>query len=406
MSTHPRSAGRGRPSAPAAPRQPRAPRFDARRCAVELLAAVDDGAYANLALPELLQRAEARGPVDERDKAFTTELAYGTVRMRRACSWLVDQHVTRRPDPDTERVLHLGAYQLAFLGTAAHAAVSATVEIAPARSRGFVNAVLRRVAAQCEHEIAWPDTATALSYPDWIVEALQRDLGEVAALGALVRMNQPATVHRRDDGYVQDPASQQVAALVSALPGERVLDVCAAPGGKATAIAAAVGGGGHVVAVDLHPHRARLVARNVRSLGLRDRVSAVVADGRRMPFPTASFDRVLLDAPCSGLGSLRRRPDARWRITRADVDDLVQLQRELLRAAVSAVRIGGHLVYSVCTLTEEETIGVADWALAQVPGLEAAPRPAGDGWSPLGSGSRLLPGDTDGMCVFAFRRTA
>lgn len=323
----------------------------ARRLAAEALVRVDEGgAYANLVLPAMLDGSG----LERRDRAFATELVYGTTRMRRACDWLVDRFLARPPDPRTRAVLRLGAYQLRFLGLAPHAAVGETVAVAPGRTKGLVNAVLRRVAA--EGGVDWPDAATRLSYPDWVVRRLVADRGEAVALAALEAMNGPAPVTVRPDGYVQDEASQRVVEAVGARPGERVADVCAAPGGKSTGMAEA---GAFVVAADLHPGRSRLVTANAGRLGLGDRVAVLVADARRPPHPPAAFDRALVDAPCSGLGSLRRRPDARWRVEEAAVDRLAALQVDLVAAAAGLVRPGGLLVYSACTLTLAEGEGVA-----------------------------------------------
>jgi len=155
-----------------------AARPGARALALRALTRIDEGAYANLVLPPLLDRS-GLGPADRR---FTTELVYGTTRMRRACDWLVERYVLKPPDPRTQAVLRLGAYQLAFLGTPAHAAVAETVEIAPGRTRGLVNAVLRRVAAAgFPADEEWPSDAVRLSYPDWIVERLGADLGRAFA---------------------------------------------------------------------------------------------------------------------------------------------------------------------------------------------------------------------------------
>ncbi len=321
---------------------------------------------------------------------FVTELVYGTTRMRRACDWLVDRHLNRAIDDDVRNTLRLGAYQLHFLQTPAHAGVSATVDVAPGRARGFVNAVLRKVAAGRPD---WPDTATELSYPDWIVERLTADLGADAAHDAMAAMNRPPTPTVRPDGYVQDQASQWVAAAVDAGPEDLVVDVCAGPGGKATGMAA-----GRVVALDLQPHRAGLIAANARRYRHRN-VHVGVADGRRVPMARGRADRVLVDAPCSGLGVLGRRADARWRIQSDDVGRLAILQRELMHEARSLVRPGGVLVYSVCTLTAAETGGIDNWLAREHPDL--APLAVGDPWEPVGRGWRLLPQahGTDGMYV-------
>ena len=356
----------------------------ARRLALEALHRIDDGAYANLVTPALLERSR----LTARDRNFVTAIAYGATRMRRALDHLVDRHVLRPTDDEVRRVLRMGAFELAYLRTPAHAAVSQAVSLAPERARGFTNAVLRKVAADVAAGITWPDLATEISYPDWVVASLTEALGERQAVAALRTMNEPAEATERDDGYTQDLASQWVVEEVGALPGERILDLCAAPGGKATLLAEL---GAVVTAADVSIRRAHLVAENAQRIGA-PLAGIVVADGLAAPFRPESFDRVLVDAPCSGLGVLRRRPDARWRIQPSDVEDLAALQRRLLAAAAELVRPGGVLVYSVCTLTEAETIGV------DLPRLEALPPPDGP-WEPWGRGARLLPQTrgTDGM---------
>jgi 16S rRNA (cytosine967-C5)-methyltransferase len=349
-----------------------------------------EGGYANLVLPALL----GRSGLDGRDKAFATDLVYGTTRRRRACDFLVDRFLVHAPAPELRTLLRLGAYQLEFAGIEPHAAVNTTVDLAPARAKGFVNAVLRKVAAT---PTTWPDEATRLSYPDWIVRRLEAELGRDDALAALERMNEAPPVSTRADGYVQDLASQWVADLVGAEAGELVADLCAAPGGKATALAAT---GAVVAAVDLRLRRSSLVSGNAARLGL-GQVHVVTADATAPPFAAGRFDRVLLDAPCSGLGALRRRPDARWRIDEPDVDRLASLQAEMLASAATLVRPGGVLVYSVCTLTAAESVGHPRPA-GFVP-LDAPPSP----WRPYGDGARLLPqdADTDGMVVLRYRRS-
>jgi len=367
--------------------------------ALDALLRIDrDGAYANLVLPKVL----ARSGLTERDRAFATQLVYGTTRHRRACDWFVDRFAHGDLDPQVRAALRLGTYQLRFLGTPAHAAVSATVDAVPRRVRGLVNAVLRKVATA---EDAWPNEAVRLSYPDWIVRTLVDDLGEADAHAALTSMNGAASVTERADGYVQDEASQFVAAAVGAGPGERVLDLCAAPGGKATALASA---GAFVVAADLRPKRAGLVAANRDRLGTdAERLPVVVADGTNPPFAPGSFDRVLVDAPCSGLGSLRRRADARWRIDEDAPARLAEVQGRLLDAAADLLAPGGRLFYSVCTSTVAETTAVAERCASSRPRWVAEPPPTGP-WRPWGSGGLILPHDagTDGMALFAWRRPA
>ena len=369
--------------------------MSSRQVAFETLKRIDHkGAFANLVLDAELKRSD----LDEQDRRFTTQLVYGTTRMRRACDHLVDRFVMREVDPAVRTALRLGAYQLHYLSTPDHAAVDATVGIAPKRARGFVNAVLRKVA---KADVEWPSDAVRLSYPDWLVAQLVDDHGEDDALAMLERMNVEPSVHERSDGYVQDPASQWVCELVQAQPNDLILDSCAAPGGKATLLAA---GGAVVVAADRSKNRSRLVAANAQRTGATS-VAPVVADGTNPPFRSEMFDRVLVDAPCSGLGVLRRRADARWRIDAEAIERLTKLQTKLLANGAQAVKPGGRLVYSVCTVTRAETSGIAATLTDGFDQIDVAA--TSDVWRPWGSGGGcLLPQDhdSDGMAVFAWQK--
>ena len=420
-----------------------------RAVARDVLLRVEDGAYSNLVLPETLRRTG----LSDRDRAFVTDLVYGTLRARRRLDQRLATHLRRRLDDldaPVRAALRLGAYQLEA-GVAPHAAVGETVAVTPARARGFVNGVLRSLASSGP---PWPtaDTAAiALSYPDWIVERLTADLGADDARATLETQNEVPTLTLRPnplrtepgtladelaatgatvvpgrlvpdalsvrgagdtavlasvrDGRAtpQDEASQAVVALLDAHPGDLVLEVAAAPGGKATGLAERVGDG-LVVAVDLHPGRLRLVGDAARRLDLPT-VRPVLADGRQLPVPPARMDRVLVDAPCSGLGVLRRRPEARWRVGEPSTE-LVDLQVALVLAAAPTVRPGGRLVYSVCTLTAAETTSVAARVLDTLGDDFAALDPPPAPWRPWGPGALLLPQDagTDGMFVLVLGR--
>jgi len=424
---------------------------DARSVAIDALERIEAGAYANVMLPS---RLRASG-LDARDRAFVTFIVYGTVREQRRLDALIIPRCHQpldRLEPRVRAALRVGTFQLVH-GVPAHAAVNATVSAAPPRARGLVNAVLRSVAAAGPPFPASDDLAVRFSYPDWIVAefraAVSRDeLEPLLAIG-----NEPAAVTLRPnprrvtadalaaelegqrirvargtvvpdalvvsglgdpaglpavvDGRAtpQDQGSQAVVDVLDPQLSDRVLDVAAAPGGKSTAVGERVGDG-LVLAADLHPGRLGLVRQAVARLGLADVVHTVVADGRALPVAPGRFDRVLVDAPCTGLGVLRRRPEARWRITADAVEPLAELQRALLQDAATAVRPGGLLVYSVCTLTRAETTGVAGWAAANLDGFRVEP-PPGRPWEPHGAGARLLPqhAGTDGMFVCTFRRT-
>jgi 16S rRNA (cytosine967-C5)-methyltransferase len=427
-----------------------------RKVAIDALVRVEDGAFAHIAVPELLRRTD----LDQRDRAFVTELVYGTVRMRRTLDFLLAP-LSSRPldalDPPVRAALRVGAYQLGA-GMRPHAAVGETVEAAPGRARGFVNGILRALArAGPPWDLPAGDDVAAMgvrtSHPDWIVRTLVDafGIGDARATLALDDEAPPVTLRVNPmrttpdaaarelmdagievergalvpdalvirgsgdlaalpaivEGRVtpQDQTSQAIVAIIDAQPGERVADLAAAPGGKATAMAERMHGDGLVVAADVHIGRVHTVARAATRVGLEGPIAAIVADGRRPPLRADVFDRVLLDAPCSGLGVLRRRPDARWRVQPDDVTTLGDLQRDLLAAAATLARPGGRLVYAVCTLTDEETLAVDEFAAAKLPEFVAQP-PPGTPWRAHGRGAILLPSDagTDGMFVLGLQR--
>ena len=428
----------------------------ARAIAAEALARIDDGAFAHILVPELLRKHD----LESRDRAFVTELVYGTVRMRRALDHLLTRWASRpldSLDPEVRVALRLGAFQL-FAGVSPHAAVGETVALVPERARGFSNGVLRSLSrAGPPWSLPQGDGVMAVgvrtSHPDWIVQTFIDELGRADALATLALDNEPPAVtlrvnpmrttteaataellalgvdvepatlvpgallvrHTGDlgtlelvrDGRVtpQDQGSQAVVAALDPQPGERVLDVAAAPGGKAMAAAERMHDNGTVVAADVHQARVRTVMRAASRCALAS-VVPLVADGRRLPLVDASFDRVLVDAPCTGLGVLRRRADARWRVRPRDVTELAALQRELLAAAARAVRPGGRLVYSVCTLTSLETVGVDAFAASELPEFVAVTQP-GDPWRRHGRGALLVPSAarTDGMFVLVLERS-
>ncbi len=381
----------------------------ARRVAIKAMVRIEqDEAYANLVLGPMLERSQ----LSDRDRGFVTELVYGTTRMQRACDFLIERYLLSKVDHQVRAALRLGAYQLRFLETAPHAAVAATVGAVRGPGRGVVNAVLRKLAKEAELGTfpEWPNEATRLSYPTWIVKKLEQDLGVDPAGVALESMNQAASVTRRDDGYVQDLASQlvcqavQEAAVDDDLSGAVIVDLCAAPGGKATALAAM---GATVLAGDLRPKRSSLVQTNATKLG--SSVYAFVGDGTQPPLRSGSADHVLIDAPCSGLGSLRRRADARWRVDSAAPIRLGQLQTDLVESGLNLLKPGGILTYSVCTLTNEEGPAVLDAVMAKHPELEllptmSTPEQVPQPWVVSNRVAYLLPTETDGMMLWQLKK--
>jgi 16S rRNA (cytosine967-C5)-methyltransferase len=385
----------------------------ARIAAYELLRAVENqDAYANLTLPGLLDAAGLAG----RDAALATELGYGTLRATGTLDEIISRCVDRdlgEVEPGVLDLLRLGAYQVLRTRIPPHAAVATTVDLAHAvghgRAGGFVNAVLRR-AANRDWD-GWVDELTSggsrsrnlavlTAHPEWIVDAfaaaLDGDLDETGrALAAdderprthlvawpgriareellaesggepgpyspyAVRMSggdpsRLAAIRERRAG-VQDEGSQLCAMALAAAPlqgrDERWLDLCAGPGGKAALLAAlAAERGARLTANERREHRAELVRHVTRPWS----VEVLVGDARELRQLDGGYDRILVDAPCTGLGALRRRPEARWRRRVGDVDELATLQRELLASALRLVRPGGVVAYVTCSPHPAET---------------------------------------------------
>ena len=341
----------------------------ARRAAFEVVRRTFDGdAYTDRAL------ASAVSTLDARDRALAQRLAFGTVQRARVLDFGIEQlgkRPVRKLDPPVKASLRLGAYQLAFTDLAQHAIVDDAVELVRAAGREravpFTNAVMRRLAQGFRGLVAsLPDGPVKESYPDWIADIWTRDLGEDTALELMRAQNEPPALEVRASTPVGRPtdvpgaytvdrvdllnmrpqsrASQLAALAVRAREGERVLDACAAPGGKSAILAEKA----HVTAVEVHPGRAAALAKQHLP-----GVDVVNADVREVS--AYNFDRALVDAPCSGLGVLARRPDLRWR-----AQPLPELQRELLAAAALRVRPGGIVVYAVCTLNADENEAIVD----------------------------------------------
>lgn len=414
---HPR---RQQPSRP-----PRTQRVQpARRVAFDTLRAVSESdAYANLVLPPALRAAGLTGP----DAALATELTYGALRNKGTYDAIIEAAARRSADqidPAVLDALRLGVHQLLAMRVAPHAAVNESVALVATdvgrNATGFTNAVLRTVSTRNREE--WltelsqkarsDDERLALqtAHPVWIIRALRRSLaaeGRENELGALLEADNaapevtlvalpgladpgtparpyahtafgspggdPRTIIEASAGRirVQDEGSQLVAAaLVAAKPvrtGERWLDLCAGPGGKTALLAAeALRAGAILDANEITPARARLVRQALDAIPLD--VIVTETDGRTISEThPATYDRILLDAPCTGLGALRRRPEARWRKSPGDVAELVSLQEELLRAAIDALAPGGIVAYVTCSPHLAETVGVVQGALRQHP---------------------------------------
>jgi 16S rRNA (cytosine967-C5)-methyltransferase len=355
---------------------------------------IEADSYANIIVPNILGDSK----LDQRDRNLVTEIVYGSTRMQRALDWSIDRFLMKPPPYALRASLRVGAYQIMYTRIPSHAAVNTTVEASSKRNRGVVNAVLRKVADSLP--IQWPNEGTRLSYPDWMISLIVKEHGISDGNAMLEVMNLAPKVTERDDGYVQDLASQWVVEQIDVKAGETILDLCAAPGGKATAMATR---GAYIVASDIRMSRSSLLTENRLRLQL-DNIGQVIADGKQPSFAPSSFDKVLVDAPCSGLGVLHRRADARWRMQPSMIKNLGTLQLELLLNASELVKPNGKLFYSVCTTTSAETLEVAESFTKE--GENIVPIPINDDrWRKVGHGGLLLPQDhgTDGMSLFCWK---
>jgi 16S rRNA (cytosine967-C5)-methyltransferase len=395
----------------------------ARRIAFETLRRVAaEGAYAS----DLLH-VELGGHLKSEDAALATELTMGVLRWQGLLDFLLDRLLQKpitRLDLPVALALRIGLYQLRFLGRIpARAAVNESVEVVKharkASAAALVNAVLRRAANESHKSaesflpsaLALAERLTILhSHPQWMVERWLARYGETRTI-ALLQANNRAprlcvAVHepqRRDevarelkaDGFqiedgqllaeafsvsggniarsaafrtgkisVQDEASQAIPFLLDVPAGGRVLDLCAAPGGKTARLAQAAGKAGRVVATDFRAHRVRSMHEQFRRLGLQNVLVAELDAARALPFGI-EFDRILVDAPCSGTGTLSRHPEIRWRLQPQRMEEFHRLQAAILRSAIANLAPGGKLVYSTCSLEREENEGVVEQALAQ-----------------------------------------
>jgi len=383
----------------------------ARRAAIDALTVIDSG---ELDMGSAIARERA-GLTDERDRALLLEIVTGTLRMQAALDYQLSLRVKRpliKLDAAVLRVLRMSAFQLIYLtrlpaSAVIHDAVELTRRSGKSSAAGLTNAVLRALARDRE-SLSWPPRENILEYfavvhshPGWLVKRWLDRYGEASTEAWLEFNNEPAAMclavnrhfttraalaqelaeagveteptERAAHGLrvikgramstaaftegrfvIQDEASQLIGELVSPPEGAIALDLCASPGGKTIAISAAIGAGGVVIASDVRPQRVRLLARTLARCRVPNaKIVHVPAEGP-LPFATETFDFVLIDAPCSGLGTVRRDPDIRWRRSADDLPALAAAQRELLSRAAGLVKAGGRLLYSTCSSEPEE----------------------------------------------------
>lgn len=404
------------------------PSNDPRHVAYEILLQVADGAYSDLALDSALSRSS----LDQRDKRFATELVYGLLRLRGRIDFALSQFCDQplpKLEPDVLWLLRIGAYQLLAMDRVpSHAAVDATVELARASGQGnvtgLINAVLRTLDRR-RTEIPWPQPQQLRSYmqhvcslPVWLAKEIMRLLpnvearalaeafaepprqtlrvntlnisreayiAELTAAGYLAHpcsfASEGVVIERRGEqrlpgdaqGWyqIQDEASMLMAHLLDAQAGMRILDACAAPGGKTTHLAALTQNQAEIIALDKAPQRVELIKQGAKRLGCPS-ITAKAWDLTVAPdfIEAQSCDRILLDAPCSGIGVIRRNPEGRWNKTPVDLRQLATLQQKLLHQVAALLKPGGLLLYSVCSFSHLETDDVINHFLDQHPDFE------------------------------------
>ncbi|ABO50234.1 sun protein [Desulforamulus reducens MI-1] len=399
----------------------------ARELALLVSKAVEDeGAYANLALNKLLEQYQP----GKLDRAFATEIVYGVLRNLNTIDWVL-AHFLKQPLASQtvwiRNILRMGTYQIMFMprvpdSAACNESVNLAKKYGHQGAPKFVNGVLRNVARQ-QHSLEFPDSKEApvdhialkYSHPTWLVERWLMQYGFEQTIALCQANNRPAPntvrtntlkISREDlmarlkaegvearetkfvpeglnlSGFlsyrtlksfqggffqVQDESSMLVAHVLNPSSGAKVLDVASAPGGKTTHLAQLMGDSGQIIAFDIYSHKLDLIMDNCRRLGIQS-IQAEVADARDLHKKYQGWaDYVLVDAPCSGLGVLRRRPDSRWRKDPSQLPGIVRLQKEILQSAAQCLRPGGVLVYSTCTITKEENIGVVEEFLKNHP---------------------------------------
>ncbi|GAA3350401.1 16S rRNA (cytosine(967)-C(5))-methyltransferase RsmB [Deinococcus persicinus] len=397
-----------------------------RDAALSILLAVDKNqAYSNLLLNETIKRHK----IEAKDRALLTELTYGTLQHKMTLDYYLEPFIRGSIDHWVRWLLRISLYQMQYLTRIpAHAAVNEAVEIAKRRGhRGIastVNGILRSVLRQgvpaiTDIENPIERLAIETSHPIWLVQRFVDNYGLEVATGMLhennvppmqtVRVNttkvtveqaiaeleaegltakqsevipeclhltsgQPARTHAFKEGHItiQDESSMIPANVLNPSPGMRVLDMCAAPGGKTTHLAEIMKNEGSILATDLHPHKLDLIDHNTERLGL-DIIETAPIDGRKAPefLQAESYDAVLVDAPCSGLGVMRRKPDIKYTKREEDLENLQTIQLALLDAATKVLKIEGKLVYSTCTVDKQENEGTVKAFLATHPEMEA-----------------------------------
>jgi 16S rRNA (cytosine967-C5)-methyltransferase len=381
-------------------------REKALRVMVEVM---EKKAYSNLALDDVLKDYRLK----DLDKAFISELVYGTLRFLKTLDRMISHFSKiklKKISPWILNILRMGVYQILYMRVPSSAACDESVNLARRfghnASAGFVNGILRNVAKN--HEMVPLDTLEdQYSFPEWLVQKWVEEFGENFTVDLMKALNQRPEITIRgnllkidlerlkeelkkegvsfENGkyieealtikgadidnlasftqgyfYVQDESSMIAVKVLDPKPGEKVLDVCAAPGGKASYSASLMNNKGSLIAGDIHPHRVLLLKENFKRLGVQIAKTQVIDGTFYLDSFQDQFDKVLADVPCSGLGIIRRKPEIKWEKTKEDVAKITEIQKKILQNVSSYVRLGGVLVYSTCTLNKEENENIVE----------------------------------------------
>ncbi|MBM7715621.1 16S rRNA (cytosine967-C5)-methyltransferase [Bacillus thermophilus] len=439
------------------------PPKNVREVALDILEAVEkQRSYSNLLLNSFIKKYQLKGP----DTALLTEMVYGTIQRKMTLDYYLEPFIKKKLENWVRNLLRLSVYQMVYLDKIPdRAVIHEAVEIAKKRGHrgiaGLVNGVLRSIQRNgipSLDSISDPAQrlAIATSHPQWLVERwitqyglektqdmceknlqapvqtarvnvlktsrehlleLLEEEGLIAEPSPIIPISVRAVkgnlAHSKyyEKGYftIQDESSMLAAYALNLSPRQKVLDACAAPGGKAAHIAEMLENTGEVIALDLHAHKAKLITEQANRLSLQN-ITVQILDSRKVNeiFPEKSFDRVLVDAPCSGLGVLRRKPDIKYAKTAADIYSLKTVQADILNATAKLVKTGGVLVYSTCTVDQEENVKVAENFLIDHPDFEPYPLQLPEAISALANGYyvQIMPQDfdSDGFFISSFRK--
>ncbi|ONK23282.1 16S rRNA (cytosine(967)-C(5))-methyltransferase [Bacillus sp. VT-16-64] len=439
------------------------PPKNVREVALDILEAVEkQRSYSNLLLNSFIKKYQLKGS----DTALLTEMVYGTIQRKMTLDYYLEPFIKKKLENWVRNLLRLSVYQMVYLDKIPdRAVIHEAVEIAKKRGHrgiaGLVNGVLRSIQRNgipSLDSISDPAQrlAIATSHPQWLVERWMNQYGlektqdmceknlqapvQTARVNVLktsrehllelleeegliaepspiipisVRAVKGNLAHSKyyEKGYftIQDESSMLAAYALNLSPRQKVLDACAAPGGKAAHMAEMLENTGEVIALDLHAHKAKLITEQANRLGLQN-ITVQILDSRKVNemFPGQSFDRVLVDAPCSGLGVLRRKPDIKYAKTAADIYSLKTVQADILNATAKLVKTGGVLVYSTCTVDQEENVKAAENFLIDHPDFEPYPLQLPEAISALANGYyvQIMPQDfeSDGFFISSFRK--